>query len=196
MKKKTLKRDYKLMENVLNECVSDLEELEKECNALKEENAALRESCESKLKAAALIANENIRLKKELATATSASETKNYIAIKNVTYESKNDVTVVNWSDGTKTIVKRHKGDKADKQTAIAFAIAKRMLANSGISLSSIAKAFDTTPEDKKFEKLVGVYNRMSSKNRGARIQAQKEWEKLDDKVRKSVKSRIHDTIR
>lgn len=196
MKKKTLKRDYKMMENVLNEYMNDVEELEEECNALKEENAALRESCESKLKAAALIANENIRLQKELAIATSASETKNYIAIKNVTYEPKNDVTVVDWSDGTKTIVKRHKGDKADKQTAIAFAIAKRMLANSGISLSSIAKAFDTTPEDKEFEKLVGVYNRMSSKNRGARIQAQKEWEKLDDKVRKSVKSRIHDTMR
>lgn len=199
MKKKTLKRDYKLMENALKEYMSDVEELAEECNELKEENAALRESYESKLKAAALIANENIQIQKELAKVAAASETRNRIAriaIENIAYESKNDATVVDWSDGTKTVVKRHKGDKSDKQTAIAFAITKKVLERSGISLSAIAKAFDTTTEDKEFAKLVGIYNRMSSKNRGARIQAQKEWEKLDDKVRKSVKSRIHDTMR
>lgn len=196
MKKKTLKRDYKRMENVLKEYISDLEALTEECNELKEENDALRESCESKLKAAVLIVNENIQLKKELAKVADASETRNHLSIENITYESKNDATVVDWSDGTKTVVKRHKGDKSDKQTAIAFAITKKVLEHSGTSLSAIAKAFDTTPDDKEFEKLVGVYNRMFSKNRGARIQAQKEWEKLDDKVRKSVKSRIHDTMK
>lgn len=53
-----------------------------------------------------------------------------YIKIKNVIFND--PATIVFWSDGTKTVVKCHPGDKFDPEKGLAMAIAKRMLGNTG----------------------------------------------------------------
>lgn len=49
--------------------------------------------------------------------------------------------TIVFWDDGTKTIVKCQKGDKANKETGLAMAIAKKAFGNKG-SFNDIFKMF------------------------------------------------------
>lgn len=43
-----------------------------------------------------------------------------------------NPATIVFWEDGTKTVVKRQKGDRWDKEKGIAMAIAKKLYGNTG----------------------------------------------------------------
>lgn len=54
----------------------------------------------------------------------------NYFAIKKVIFN--NPATIVYWADGTKTVVKRQKGDRWDKEKGLAMAIAKKALGNKG----------------------------------------------------------------
>lgn len=43
-----------------------------------------------------------------------------------------NPATIVLWADGTKTVVKRQKGDRYDKEKGLAMCIAKKALGNKG----------------------------------------------------------------
>lgn len=43
-----------------------------------------------------------------------------------------NPATIVLWNDGTKTVVKKQKGDKYDKEKGLALCIAKKCLGNKG----------------------------------------------------------------
>ena len=43
-----------------------------------------------------------------------------------------NPATIVFWGDGTKTVVKRQKGDRYDKEKGLAMCIAKKALGNKG----------------------------------------------------------------
>lgn len=43
-----------------------------------------------------------------------------------------NPATIVFWADGTKTVVKRQKGDRYDKEKGLAMAIAKKLYGNTG----------------------------------------------------------------
>ena len=43
-----------------------------------------------------------------------------------------NPATIVFWEDGTKTVVKRQKGDRWDREKGIAMAIAKKLYGNTG----------------------------------------------------------------
>lgn len=55
---------------------------------------------------------------------------KDYFAIKKVIFN--NPATIVYWEDGTKTIVKRQKGDRWDKEKGLAMAFTKKALGNKG----------------------------------------------------------------
>lgn len=50
--------------------------------------------------------------------------------IKNVIFN--NPATIVQWSDGTKTVVKCQKGDTYSKETGLAMAILKKVYGNRG----------------------------------------------------------------
>ena len=43
-----------------------------------------------------------------------------------------NPATIVLWADGTKTVVKKQKGDRYDKEKGLAMCIAKKALGNKG----------------------------------------------------------------
>lgn len=43
-----------------------------------------------------------------------------------------NPATIVYWEDGTKTVVKRQKGERFDKEKGLAMALAKKVLGNKG----------------------------------------------------------------
>lgn len=55
---------------------------------------------------------------------------KNHFAIKKVIFN--NPATIVYWEDGTKTVVKRQKGDRWDKEKGLAMAFTKKALGNQG----------------------------------------------------------------
>lgn len=76
-----------------------------------------------------------------------------YIEIENVIFNK--PVTVVLWSDGSKTIVRCGKGDKFDKEKGLALAIVKRMLGNTGAYYDLFKKycfAEEKPKETKKIE--------------------------------------------
>ena len=52
------------------------------------------------------------------------------VQIKKVIFN--NPATIVLWADGTKTVVKRQKGDRYDKEKGLAMCIAKKALGNQG----------------------------------------------------------------
>lgn len=55
---------------------------------------------------------------------------KDHFAIKKVIFN--NPATIVYWEDGTKTVVKRQKGDRWDKEKGLAMAFVKKALGNKG----------------------------------------------------------------
>lgn len=58
--------------------------------------------------------------------------------IKNVVFNKK--ATIVFWSDGTKTVVKKQKGDKYNKEVGLAMAMAKKFYENTNIFNDEIRK--------------------------------------------------------
>ena len=56
-----------------------------------------------------------------------------------------NPATIVLWSDGTKTVVKKQDGDAYDPEKGLAMAIAKRALGNEGNYYNEIKKWVDTS---------------------------------------------------
>lgn len=94
----------------------------------------------SRMDACYIKENENKRF-----TITAIQDTKskplfyvNPLAIKKVIFN--NPATIVIWEDGTKTIVKRQKGDRWDKEKGLAMAIAKKALGNKGNYCNLIKK--------------------------------------------------------
>lgn len=66
----------------------------------------------------------------ELTKAEKYSKTVNPFSIKNVYFN--NQVTVVMWEDGTKTIVRCGENDQYDPEKGLAMAISKKVLGNKG----------------------------------------------------------------
>lgn len=54
------------------------------------------------------------------------------------------DYTTVLWADGSKTIVKRAKGEKDDPETALAYAVLKKLKGNNA---SAVRRYFDDAKE-------------------------------------------------
>lgn len=104
------------------------------------------------------------------------------ISIKSIDFSD--DVTTITWSDGETTSVKRHKDDKHDDHTAVAYAIAKRVLKN-----TSIGHIVDFYKEDhSKDAKYLKIYRNLGSKNPIVRVKAQKAWDKIPKGKRQSIK--------
>lgn len=116
--------------------------------------------------------------------AVNANEgTNDAISIKSIDFSD--DVTTITWSDGATTSVKRMKGEKHDTHTAVAYAIAKRVLGT-----TSIADVVEYYQEDhSKDAKYLRIYNYLNSNNPIKRVKAQKAWEKIPEAKRQSIKS-------
>lgn len=105
------------------------------------------------------------------------------ISIKSIDFSD--DVTTITWSDGEKTSVKRMKGEKHDTHTAIAYAIAKRVLGTT--SIADVVKFYQE--DHSKDAKYIRTYKYLSSSNPIKRAKAQKTWEKIPESKRQSIKA-------
>ena len=63
--------------------------------------------------------------------------------VKRIIYN--NPATIVFWMDGTKTVVKKAKGEKFNKYTAFCAALAKKMYGNNSRVNAIVASGFDQT---------------------------------------------------
>lgn len=66
----------------------------------------------------------------EILNLIAATAFQNTIKIKKVIFNK--PATIVLWSDGSKTIVKRQKGDRWDKEKGLAMCIIKKLSGNTG----------------------------------------------------------------
>lgn len=125
---------------------------------------------------------ENLVLKRK--TAENENNQK-FVQITNIDWD--NDVTTLHFSDGVSVSVTRQKGEKYDRQSAVAYAIAKRVLGD--VSVADVVEKFDESHDlDEKYMK---IYKALKSKSSRNRIKAQKEWEKIPEKKRASIKAKI-----
>ena len=74
--------------------------------------------------------NKKKEVKKPVDSFETKQSTNRRVKIKDVIFS--NPATVVFWSDGTKTVVKTHGGEKYDKEKGLAMAIIKKITGNAG----------------------------------------------------------------
>lgn len=72
---------------------------------------------------------------------------KNY-KVKRIIYN--NPATIVFWEDGTKTVVKKAKGEKFNKYNAFCAALAKKLYGNNSRVNAIVASGFDQTEKKSK----------------------------------------------
>ena len=173
-KNKEMRRDMKTLYNEFTNLCFRTQELLEDYDDLVAKQGALELCC-------AKLLTENSQLKEEISSINNNVS----LSIEKVNWE--NDKTTVTWSDGTSTMVTRQKGEKYDRQSAIAYAIAKKVLGN-----TSVANVVENFSEDNsKDEKYVKIYKALNSKTSRNRIKAQKEWEKIPQSKRQSIKARV-----
>jgi hypothetical protein len=197
MKKKEWKYAYKelakdakemvcVMENMglENVCLNErLKELEDENEYLHSQLAKSLEEMEDFRKCVVALKKDAVRfVQKEL-------RKDEPLVIENIEWENdENKKTTVTWSDGTTTTVSRQKGEKYDKQAAVSYAIAKKLLKN-----TSVADVVEYYSEDhSKDEKYARIYKALNSKSSHNRIRAQKAWEKISEAKRRSIKAMVN----
>lgn len=101
------------------------------------------------------------------------------LAINDVVWNG--DETTVFWGDGTSTTVRRANGDSYDKQTAVAYAISKKVLAS---TLENTVKYY--SEKDKRTAEK--IYRCLLSNDAKKRQCANKRWADVPRRVRQSVK--------
>lgn len=86
----------------------------------------------------------DILVTRELASSSFAFNYNVFIKVKPVKVIFNNPATIVIWDDGTKTIVKRQKGDRYDKEKGLALCYMKKALGNSSRQLNdALRKGLD-----------------------------------------------------
>lgn len=75
----------------------------------------------------------------------------NAVGVKRIIYND--PATVIFWTDGTKTIVKRAKGEKFSKYTAFCAALAKKLYGNNSVVRRIVESGFDQSKHEKKGKK-------------------------------------------
>lgn len=173
-KNKAMKKDLELLYNeFVNLCVSTQEIIDA-YESLEEKYNTLELKCVH-------LVSENEALKNY----TKTTNHNDNIAIENVDWDG--DTTTVTWSDGTTTTVKRQKGEKYDRQSAISYAITKKVLGNT--SIAEVVESYDES--HKNDAKYARIYRALRSKSARNRIRAQKAWEKVPENKKASIKARI-----
>lgn len=188
MKKKEYKHLYKNTKKQNQELIQKNAALLKEneyyhkiANELAQEKECLRSMVlEAQEQTALVMVNH---LSKELEESTQES---NAIEIDAIDFSE--DVTTIHWNDGIDTSVKRAKGEKNDANTAVAYAIVKRILG--GRSLASVVRYYQE--DHSKDERYVRIYQNLNSESPIKRMKAQKAWSKIPESKRQAAKARAH----
>lgn len=201
MKKKKIVKKYNELANKYNELLEEIEtmlEIKDNTDLLLEQEREEKEALANAFAATKEQYSDLIRQVKEIkherdvyrknygelvSIAVTASENDGAISIKGIEFGE--DVTTITWSDNEKTSVRRQKGEKHDVHTAVAYAIAKRVLGT-----TSIGDVVEYYQEDhSKDEKYLKTYRSLKSKNPMYRIKAQKYWEKIPKGKRQQIKA-------
>lgn len=184
MKKKEWKEQYYQASQDAFYLTKIAKNLNNENIALREENKRMKQQLEEVGAVIKLMKADALHLIQEKLAAkkTPASSA---LAIKSI--EWLDDATVIHWTDGTFTKVTRQKGEKADRQTAVAYAIAKKVLGN-----HSISDVIEFYSEDHtKDEKYAKIYLALNSKSKYNRVKALRAWEKIPEAKRQSIKAMV-----
>lgn len=200
-KKKLIKKynnlvdKYDCLANEMNEILQYQESLELSLAQLKIEKekanysfAKVKEQFDNLYERTRKITDERDMYRKNygelVSIAINANESSNSaISIKSIDFSD--DVTTITWSDEATTSVKRMKGEKHDTHTAVAYAIAKRVLGTT--SISDVVEYYQG--DHSKDAKYLRIYSYLNSSNPVKRAKAQKTWEKLPESKRQSIKA-------
>lgn len=202
MKKKKLMKKYNKLAIKYNELLNEVETLldiqgemetsiaqeQAEKENIAEAYVAMKTQYSDLLRQAKEIKHERDVYRKNYGELVSIAVTANEsddgtISIKNIDFSD--DVTTITWSDGIETSVKRMKGEKNDTHTAIAYAIAKRVLGTT--SIADVVEYYQG--DHSKDAKYLRIYRALNSKSPMQRVKAQKAWEKLPESKRQSIKA-------
>ncbi len=193
MKKKQLKKLIKSYERNLADAMdrgADLAianaDLKRENDALIKDNIALKSDVSKLAELTAFYGTTLAKIKEE-------TENK-AIFIAGVNTDKRKKTTTVTWSDGRETTVKCEKDDVFDEQKGVLLCIAKEVMSYDEYgALVSGKYVFKPQLKDRKLP--TGIYMNLSSPDKAVRIKAQKQWEKIPERIRQATKAEVRNKL-